>query len=222
VEDRRDAAQTMHRRNRQYDPATGRFTQEDPIGLGGGLNLYGFADGDPVNYSDPFGLCGLPGAVASVAMGAALGAATGGYSLGAAAADAASGALCAGALSKVGKVARMALRYGDEAADAGRVASFTARNFRRNLGAATGGVRQGSHAHHLIPQEFHGQLREMGVRANFNNPRFGAWWEAGEHLSTSRAYNDDWRRFLQKTRTEDEVLDFARTMGRRYGLDFNF
>ena len=32
------------------------FTQEDPIGLAGGLNLYGFAGGDPVNFSDPFGL----------------------------------------------------------------------------------------------------------------------------------------------------------------------
>jgi hypothetical protein len=41
-----------------YDPATGRFTQEDPIGLAGGMNLYGYANGDPVNYSDPFGLCG--------------------------------------------------------------------------------------------------------------------------------------------------------------------
>lgn len=43
-------------RNRYYDPAAGRFTQEDPIGLAGGMNLYGFAGGDPVNYSDPFGL----------------------------------------------------------------------------------------------------------------------------------------------------------------------
>jgi hypothetical protein len=35
----------------------GEFTQEDPAGLAGGLNLYGFAGGDPVSYSDPFGLC---------------------------------------------------------------------------------------------------------------------------------------------------------------------
>jgi len=46
----------VYRRNRFFDPASGRFTQEDPIGIGGGLNLYGFASGDPVNSADPFGL----------------------------------------------------------------------------------------------------------------------------------------------------------------------
>ena len=42
----------------------GLLTQEDPIGLAGGLNLYGYAGGDPVNYSDPFGLFRLEGAAA--------------------------------------------------------------------------------------------------------------------------------------------------------------
>ena len=37
--------------------ATGQFTREDPIGLAGGFNLHGFANGDPINFSDPFGLC---------------------------------------------------------------------------------------------------------------------------------------------------------------------
>lgn len=58
LEGKRDVGGGLdYRRNRYYDPKTGRFTQEDPIGLAGGLNLYGFAKGDPVNFSDPFGLC---------------------------------------------------------------------------------------------------------------------------------------------------------------------
>jgi RHS repeat-associated protein len=55
-----DQSGLQYRRNRYYDPSTGRFTQEDPLGLGGGLNLYGFASGDPVSFDDPFGLCPVP------------------------------------------------------------------------------------------------------------------------------------------------------------------
>jgi RHS repeat-associated protein len=52
-----DGTGLEYMRNRVYDSQSGRFTQEDPIGLAGGLNLYGFAGGDPANFSDPFGLC---------------------------------------------------------------------------------------------------------------------------------------------------------------------
>jgi RHS repeat-associated protein len=47
----------LYRRNRYFDTKSGRFTQEDPTGIVTGLNVYGFAEGDPVNFSDPFGLC---------------------------------------------------------------------------------------------------------------------------------------------------------------------
>jgi len=53
---KRDAVGTIYLRNRSYDPITGRFTQEDPIGLDGGVNLYSYASGDPINRSDPSGL----------------------------------------------------------------------------------------------------------------------------------------------------------------------
>jgi uncharacterized protein RhaS with RHS repeats len=56
----RDATGQMYMRNRYYDPQSARFTQEDPIGIAGGLNVYGFAGGDPVSYSDPYGLTCLP------------------------------------------------------------------------------------------------------------------------------------------------------------------
>jgi RHS repeat-associated protein len=43
-------------RNRAYDQASGRWTQEDPVGLAGGLNLYLFNGNNPVSNTDPFGL----------------------------------------------------------------------------------------------------------------------------------------------------------------------
>jgi RHS repeat-associated protein len=52
-----DGSGMLYQRNRYYDPQTGRFTQEDPIGLAGGANAYGFGGGDRVNFGDPFGLC---------------------------------------------------------------------------------------------------------------------------------------------------------------------
>jgi RHS repeat-associated protein len=48
-------------RNRAYDQETGRWTQEDPIGVAGGINLYQFNGNNPAAYTDPFGLakCGF-------------------------------------------------------------------------------------------------------------------------------------------------------------------
>jgi RHS repeat-associated protein len=57
VDGMRDASGQQYKRNRYYDPATGQFTQPDPIWIAGGLNSYGFAAGDPVSYDDPYGLC---------------------------------------------------------------------------------------------------------------------------------------------------------------------
>ena len=43
-----------------YDPETGTFISEDPIGFGGGdANLYRYVGNNPVNYSDPYGLITL-------------------------------------------------------------------------------------------------------------------------------------------------------------------
>jgi len=42
--------------HRWYQPATGRYTRADPIGLLSGINLYGYADQNPVMKMDPLGL----------------------------------------------------------------------------------------------------------------------------------------------------------------------
>jgi RHS repeat-associated protein len=42
---------------RIYSPTLGRFLQPDPIGYGDGMNMYAYVGGDPVNFTDPTGMC---------------------------------------------------------------------------------------------------------------------------------------------------------------------
>ena len=59
--------------HRYYDPVTGRYISADPIGLEGGMNLYAYVGGNPVNWSDPEGLNPATGALTGGSLGAAIG-----------------------------------------------------------------------------------------------------------------------------------------------------
>lgn len=54
---KRKRGNPLPRAGSRNPPQSVYSTQEDPIGLAGGMNLYGYAGGDPINNSDPFGLC---------------------------------------------------------------------------------------------------------------------------------------------------------------------
>jgi RHS repeat-associated protein len=54
---------------RDYDPATGRYKQADPIGLGGGINLYVYALNSPLMYIDPTGEDAAAGVTAEWVLG---------------------------------------------------------------------------------------------------------------------------------------------------------
>jgi RHS repeat-associated protein len=46
--------------NRYYDPKTGRYFAPDPVGLQGGINLFGYATNNPIRFVDTSGEIVLP------------------------------------------------------------------------------------------------------------------------------------------------------------------
>lgn len=50
-----DGTGLMYFRARYYDPVLKRFISEDPIGLGGSMNSYTYANNNPIYYADPNG-----------------------------------------------------------------------------------------------------------------------------------------------------------------------
>jgi len=46
---------------RDYDPATARYQESDPVGLGSGINTFTYVLADPVAFIDPFGLWKVAG-----------------------------------------------------------------------------------------------------------------------------------------------------------------
>jgi RHS repeat-associated protein len=55
---RRASGRSHYNYFRDYDPATGRYVESDPIGLwGGSYSTYVYANNDPLIFVDAFGLC---------------------------------------------------------------------------------------------------------------------------------------------------------------------
>ena len=51
-----EASELYHYRARAYDPGTGRFLQEDPLGFAAGdMNVYRYVGSNPVGFTDPTG-----------------------------------------------------------------------------------------------------------------------------------------------------------------------
>ncbi|WP_177176971.1 RHS repeat-associated core domain-containing protein [Faunimonas pinastri] len=81
---------------RDYDPTIGRYIQSDPLGVAAGIDTYGYANGNPVSFTDQDGQ-----ELVGAAVGGLLGAINGGigaYSAGGSAFDIAKGAFVGGAI----------------------------------------------------------------------------------------------------------------------------
>ncbi|HEY0019127.1 MAG TPA: RHS repeat-associated core domain-containing protein [Longimicrobium sp.] len=198
----RDASGQMYMRNRYYDPQTGQFTQADPIGLAGGLNAYGFAAGDPVSYSDPFGLCPqcvacAAGAISDVAIGYGVSRALGGRYSGR---DVAMGLVagCAGGL--IGQFAAgrhlrhlRHARHADNIAQAGRIADVvgsTGSAMRRLSGIAdeiNQLTRSQDEAMHILRESIEKVGLEYGEEVTIDGTKYLVSAQAPDANDLSRA-----------------------------------
>jgi hypothetical protein len=97
---------------------------------------------------------------------------------------------------------------------------FTEDNFRENLARLTGMMPEGAHAHHVFPKVLAKEFQKMGI--NVHDPRFGSWWERSSHLKNSAEYLKQWRDFLRPEPTFEQILQFGRELGGKYGFQVNF
>jgi hypothetical protein len=100
--------------------------------------------------------------------------------------------------------------------------AFTSSNFRFNLGKISDVIPPNSHAHHVFPQRYAPDFFKAGI--NINDPKFGAWWKASEHLKNANSYNAVWKDFFMKypNATQPQIFDKGRSMLQLYGLPVGF
>ena len=112
-------------------------------------------------------------------------------------------------------VASMAVRGGGQAAE-------YAKSIRKQLGRLTGGIQEAAHAHHMLPRRFGAIFKRAGL--DINDPRYGAWWEAQDHLRNAKGYNKQWEDFFRtnKDATAGEILEFGRALAEKYGVKILF
>lgn len=100
------------------------------------------------------------------------------------------------------------MKAGRLAAKSG-MAKYTARNFRSNLIKQTGIEPIGKQAHHVLPQQFKKFFYDAGL--NINDPHYGVWLDATQHLKGAKQYNRLWGEFFDRipSPTQDEIFQQA-------------
>lgn len=82
-----------------------------------------------------------------------------------------------------------------------------------------GGEVKGADAHHIFPKAFEKDFKAAGI--DIHDPQYGVWWELHEHRQKAKAYNAEWEKFLDGTKTQEEIIEKAQEMAKKYGYELN-
>ena len=134
---------------RIYSPTLGRFMQTDPVGYDGGINIYEYADDDPIDDDDPNGECdavcagAIIGAVVNVGFEAAEEYGNGHFSTSGLASAAVGGAVTGALLARSSAMPELAGAAGG-AVQYGLKAIMDGESYRTVMRAAAWGAGKGA------------------------------------------------------------------------------
>ena len=70
------------------------------------------------------------------------------------------------------------------------------------------------------PRVLADKFQKAGI--NIHDPRFGVWWERSSHLKNAAEYLRRWQEFFTHEPTLEQILQFGRELGVKYGFQVNF
>jgi RHS repeat-associated protein len=226
--------------NRYYDPGLRRFLTIDPAGAPkartAALNPYAYCENNPLGYADHSGLA-VDAVIDLVSLELDADAYLSAdpknrdkekFWLGVDVLCLATPNLPASAFKGFAKyfanyedTIRMIENGDDIAAAAGKARPSRP---RAQLIERTGVNLPNSRCHHMLPQAQEFRQYFKAAELNINDPRFLAWWEKTSHMQNWYQFNQEWRTFFRNSPnpSADDILGFARKLGKDYGLELGF
>ncbi|MFZ6682093.1 RHS repeat-associated core domain-containing protein [Undibacterium sp. Tian12W] len=207
-----DGTGLYYYRARYYSPTTHRFISEDPIGLAGGINGYGYVGGNPISFTDPSGLCVGPLAVACVFIAEN----TGGLLL---AADITAGVTTGAMLPSLLPASGMTSAAKACVANVESAVVATRSNYRTLFIQAIGRLEENSEVHHALPQKYESLFQMAGINIHENQ------WLRGVTVNVHKIITKEWREFdraMGGNPTAARVAEFAKHIDEKYESVFKW